>query len=188
VDAASFDTPEAEIAALRVLLAERDAALAERDARLLNATLEIEKLRIQLAALRRERYGRSSEKLDAEIGQLEMLIGDLEEDQAQGEAAAEQARWAKGKPEKPRRPALRRPLPEHLPRETLVHEPAPACRCGCTDIARLTRIGEDVTEVLDSAYCCPPQSRGRSVKSICLTSPATSFRNASMVAGSSGNR
>jgi transposase len=149
VDAASFNTPGAEIAALRALLADRDAALAERDARLLNATLEIEKLRIQLAALRRERYGRSSEKLDAEIGQLEMLIGDLEEDQAHGEAAAEGARRAKGKPDQPRRPALRRPLPGHLPRETVVHEPAPACRCGCTDPARLTRIGEDVTEVLE---------------------------------------
>ena len=147
MDAASFDTPGAEIAALRALLVERDAALAERDARLLNATLEIEKLKVQLAALRRERYGRSSEKLDAEIGQLEMLIGDLEEGEAQGEA--ERARRAKGKPDQPRRPALRRPLPGHLPRETVVHEPAPACRCGCTDPSRLTRIGEDVTEVLE---------------------------------------
>ncbi len=65
MDAASFDTPEAEIAAMRALLAERDAAIAERDARLLNASLEIEKLKVQLAALRRDRYGRSSEKLDA---------------------------------------------------------------------------------------------------------------------------
>ena len=156
MDAASFDTPGAEIAALRALLAERDAALAERDAALAerdallrNAGLEIERLKVQLAAPRRERYGRSSEKLDAEIGQLEMLIGDLEEDQAQGEAAAEGARRAKGKPDQPRRPALRRPLPGHLPRETVVHEPAPACRCGCTDPSRLTRIGEDVTEVLE---------------------------------------
>ena len=53
MDAASFDTPEAEIAALRALLA-------ERDARLLNASLEIEKLKVQLAALRRDHYGRSS--------------------------------------------------------------------------------------------------------------------------------
>lgn len=70
---------EAEIPALRMALAEREAALAERDARLLNALLVIEKLKVQLATLRRDRYGRSSEKRDAEIGQLEMLIGDLEE-------------------------------------------------------------------------------------------------------------
>jgi transposase len=130
-------------------LVERDAALAERDAHLLNARLEIEKLKVQLAALRRDRYGKSSERLAAEIGQLEMLIGDLEEDAAAGEAAAEAARRVRGKPDKPRRPALRRPLPEHLPRETIVHEPVLACRCGCTDPARLTRLGEDVTEVLE---------------------------------------
>ena len=161
----SHATPEAEIAALRAVLAERDAAvvardtalaerdalLAERDARLLNASLEIEKLRVQLAVLRRERYGRSSERLDAEIGQLEMLIGDLEEDTAAGNAAAEEKQKARGEDgeRRQRRPALRRPLPEHLPRETVVHEPVPACRCGCTDLSRLTRLGEDVTEILE---------------------------------------
>lgn len=146
--AASFDTPDAEIAALRALLAERDAVLAERDAALRNATFEIEKLKSQLATLRRDRYGKSSEKLAAEIGQLEMLIGDAEEDQAQAAAAAEKAR-AKGQSGNPRRPALRKPLPEHLPRETILHEPVFACRCGCTDPKRLTKLGEDVTEVLE---------------------------------------
>jgi transposase len=139
---------DAAIAERDAALAERDAALAERDADLLSARLEIEKLKVQLAALRRDRYGRSSERLSAEIGQLEMRIGDLEEDQAEREAASECCR-AKGKPTTPRRPALRRPLPAHLPRETIVHEPVLACRCGCTDPARLTCLGEDVTEVLE---------------------------------------
>lgn len=145
--AASSDTPDAEIAALRALLAERDAVLAERNVELRNATFEIEKLKVQLATLRRDRYGKSSEKLAAEIGQLEMLIGDAEEDQAQAAAGAE-AR-TKGQPGNQRRPALRKPLPEHLPRETVLHEPVFACRCGCTDPKRLTRLGEDVTEVLE---------------------------------------
>jgi transposase len=141
---------DAAIAARDAALAERDAALAERDADLLSARLEIEKLKVQLAALRRERYGRSSERLAAEIGQLEMLIGDLEEDAAEREAAAaEKQRRARGQSDKPRKPALRRPLPEHLPRETVRHEPVLACRCGCTDPARLTCLGEDVTEVLE---------------------------------------
>jgi transposase len=133
------------------LIAERDAALVERDAALLNARLEIEKLKIQLAALRRDRYGKSSERLAGEIGQLEMLIGDLEEDAAEREAAAEteRQRRARGRSDKPRKPALRRPLPEHLPRETVVHEPVLACRCGCTDPKRLTCLGEEVTEVLE---------------------------------------
>ena len=46
-------------------------------------TLHIEKLKAQLALLRRARYGRSSEKLDREIEQLELLIGDLEEGKAE---------------------------------------------------------------------------------------------------------
>ncbi|MFZ4411081.1 MAG: IS66 family transposase, partial [Paracraurococcus sp.] len=144
---ASFASPDAEIAALRALLAERDAALAERDARLLNSRLEIEKLKIQLARARREQYGHSSERLTAEIGQLEMLIGDLEEDQAQVDAATKQR--SQPPQDRPCQRPIRKPLPEHLPRETIVHEPVLACRCGCTDPARLTRLGEDVTEVLE---------------------------------------
>jgi transposase len=154
LDRAAFPDDAARLRALLAerddAIAERDAALAERDAALLNARLEIEKLKVQLAALRRERYGKSSERLAAEIGQLEMLIGDLEEDQAERDtAAAEKERRTRGKPDKPRQPALRRPLPEHLPRETIVHEPVLACHCGCTDPARLTRLGEAVTEVLE---------------------------------------
>ena len=139
---------DAAIAARDAALAERDAARAERDADLLSARLEIEKLKAQLAALRRDRYGKSSERLAAEVGQLEMRIGDLEEDAAEREAAAKPRR-VNGTSDKPRKPALRRPLPEHLPRETVLHEPVLACRCGCTDPARLTRLGEDVTEVLE---------------------------------------
>jgi transposase len=153
LDSAAFPDDAADLHALLAqrdaVIAERDAALAERDAHLLNARYEIEKLKVQLAALRRERFGKSSERLVAEIGQLEMLIGDLEEDQAEREAAAEKARRTRGKSDTPRQPAVRRPLPEHLPRETIVHEPVLACRCGCTDPARLTRLGEAVTEVLE---------------------------------------
>ena len=40
--------------------------------------LMIEKLRAQLAVLRRARFGRKSEKLDAQVEQLELLIADIE--------------------------------------------------------------------------------------------------------------
>jgi transposase len=153
LDSAAFPDDAAHLRALLAerdaAIAERNAALAERDAALLHARFEIEKLKVQLAALRRERYGKSSERLAAEIGQLEMLIGDLEEDGAEREAAAEKARRARGTSDRPRQPALRRPLPKHLPRETVTHEPVLACHCGCTDPARLTRLGESVTEVLE---------------------------------------
>ena len=48
---------------------------------------------------------------------------------------------------KRRKPAVRQPLPEHLPRETIELEPEITCDC-CQP--RLTRIGEDVTEVLET--------------------------------------
>jgi hypothetical protein len=47
-------------------------------------TLFIEKLKMQLAVLRR---GRSSEKLDQEVEQLELLIGDIEETGSSGIAS-----------------------------------------------------------------------------------------------------
>ncbi len=50
--------------------------------------LMIEKLRAQLAVLRRARFGRSSEKLEAQVEQLELLIDDLEEGAAETLARA----------------------------------------------------------------------------------------------------
>ena len=45
-------------------------------------TLLVEKLKHQPAVLRRARFGRPSEKLDAQVEQLELLIGDIEESAA----------------------------------------------------------------------------------------------------------
>ena len=136
-------TPADELAALRRVVTERDAELATVRARLGRAAIEIEHLRAQLAALRRARYGRSSEKLDQSIAQLELRLEDLEEGEAERVAAQPARQRCEARP---RQPALRKPLPAHLPRETVVHEPE--ILCGCTD-PRLVRMGEDVTEVLE---------------------------------------
>jgi len=145
-----------EIATLREMVAQRDAKLAELTAievQLKTAKLEIERLKLQLASLRRQRYGRSSEKLDREIAQLEMRLEDLEENL--GEQIAAQETRPKREPKgatafKPRpKPAGRKPLPAHLPREVVVHEPEVRCTCGNCDPARLVRIGETKTEVLE---------------------------------------
>jgi transposase len=72
-----IESLQQENAALRRLLAERDAELAELavfEARLKAVLLEIENMKMQLAVLRRQRYGRSSEKLDSEIAQLELKL------------------------------------------------------------------------------------------------------------------
>jgi transposase len=103
---------------------------------------EIEHLRLLIAKLRRLQFGRSSEKLDARVGQLELLVEELEANCATREARAPQAT---AKPEQKVRPA-RRPLPERLPREIVEHTPACTCPdCGAT----MKRIGEDVAEVLE---------------------------------------
>ena len=103
-----------------------------------------------LAKLRRQRYGQSSEKLDAEIHQLELWVDDAEIALATdaAKAAGEAQAPSQQQPSKPpRKPAVRKPLPDHLPREVVVLEPTFTCRCG--DPSCRTKIREDVTEVLE---------------------------------------
>ncbi|MGH7022553.1 MAG: IS66 family transposase [Caulobacteraceae bacterium] len=130
----SSDLP-ADPDALRALAASLRAELKARD-------LIIEQLKAQLAALRRARFGRSSEKLEREIEQLELVLGDLEEGQG---ARAERA--GQRPPPEPLERPRRAPLPPHLPRETVRHEPAAACpACGGT---RFSCISQDEREVLE---------------------------------------
>jgi transposase len=135
-------------AGLQAELARKELEIAANAAEIHAKTLHIEKLKMQLAALRRARFGRSSEKLEGEIEQLELLIGELEINQAEAEsrAAADPARRDPAKA-RPRQPAVRRPLPAHLPRETVTH--APPCTCpGCGGTV-FSRIGQDEREVLE---------------------------------------
>jgi transposase len=98
-------------------------------------TLHIEKLKAQLATLRRARFGQSSEKLDRQIDWLELAIGDIEEAEAANEARQEAAVAAPpGSPARQPRAGNRRPLPDHLPRETVAH--AGACARSATRSAR----------------------------------------------------
>jgi transposase len=136
---------------LQAELARKDIELAANAAEIHAKTLHIEKLKMQLAVLRRARFGRSSEKLDRDIEQLELLIGELEEDVAAQDARAndDAAKADPSSPAKPRprKQPVRKPLPEHLPRETVTHEPACTCPgCGGTTFSR---IGEDEREVLE---------------------------------------
>ncbi len=111
-------------------------------------TLHIEKLKAQLALLRRAHYGRSSEKLDHDIEQMELLIGDLEEGEAQSDERTEAAKPASfGSENLECLQPVRKPLPDHLPRERIEHPAASVCpSCGS---AHLTRIGTDEREVLE---------------------------------------
>ena len=102
----------------------------------------VEKLTHEMAVLKRLRFAAKSESyspeqrslLDEAIDADSAAIED-EIDGAQGDPAARDKRQAK-----------RQPLPAHLPRREVRHEPTDTnCRCGCA----MKRIGEDVAEKLD---------------------------------------
>src|SRR5436853_7496390 len=69
---------------VRALFAERNLAFEA----LKFKTLELEKLKMQLHKLRRQQFGRSSERLAREIGQLELAIEEIEASQTAGAPAA----------------------------------------------------------------------------------------------------
>ena len=109
-------------------------------------TLLIEKLKMQLSILRRARFGRLSEKLDRDIEQLELLIGDIEESEAERQARTE-ASDGGASSSTPKKPSVRAPLPDRLPLETIVHDAPCVCpTCGGT---KFGRIGTDEREVLE---------------------------------------
>jgi transposase len=127
-----------DAAALRALVVEQHAKLISRDT-------EIEHLKLLILKLRRMQFGRKSEKLDHQIEQLELRLEDLESGPAQSglpqrEAASDAIPPAKNRP-------VRRPLPEHLPREIQTHVPRhTVCpECG----GALRQLGEDVSEILE---------------------------------------
>src|SRR3979490_3115125 len=104
-------------AMLRAERAARLTAEAEAHAR----TLLIEKLKLTIKKLRHEQFGQSSER-GALLDQLELQLADLEENAAKAETPPQIAAAEKiTVPSFGRRKPARRPLPEHLPRERLVH-------------------------------------------------------------------
>jgi hypothetical protein len=113
---------------------------------------EIEHLKFIIAKFRRMQFGRRSEQMDDTITQLELALEELEcvraeqpsdEPTEQDETTEPTAGPA---PEAPAAPK-RKPLPEHLPRDTVEHLPA---ECTCPDCGgTLKPLGEDVAEVLE---------------------------------------
>ena len=166
-----------DIESLRRLVIEQQALLLSRD-------VEIEKLKIELARLRRLRYGRSSEKLDERIAQLELVLEELEASEAQLAPLKASLEIRDTAPPSP--PPARQPLPEHLPRESVTHQPLCTCpECGGT----LRPLGEDVSEILEYVpgrfrvirHVRPKLSCGRC--STIVQSPAPSRPIAKGVAG-----
>src|SRR5215472_13744815 len=128
-----------------LLLAEHQERIATHQ-QLLRREIEIEHLKLLLSQLRRMQFGHKSEKLERQIEQLELRLEDLQQAQA-----AEQTTHSIPSPElsptiAKAKPA-RRPLPEHLPRQTQTHVPP---HSACPDCGgELRKLSEDVSEMLE---------------------------------------
>ena len=111
-------------------------------------TLEIEKLKFQIAKLRRMQFGRSSERVTRQIEQLELRLEELEAGEA--EAISQAASEDQPLPIRQRSQPKRKKLPDHLPRQEVVHEPEHDGACTCPACGgAMAKLGEDITEVLD---------------------------------------
>jgi len=138
-------------AAHAMIVAERTARL-EAEAKLANARAEaalIAYYKLEIEKLRRQLYGTRSERKARLLEQMELALEELETTATEDELAAEQAaaRTQTVKSFQRKRPA-RKPFPEHLPRERVVI-PAPAS-CPCCGSTKLSKLGEDVTETLET--------------------------------------
>jgi len=106
-------------------------------------------LRLEIEKLKRELYGQRSERKARLLNQLELRLEELEATASEDELAAEQAAakttqvnaFTRAKPRA-------KPFPEHLPRERVVL-PGPTV-CPCCGSGKLSKLGETVTETLES--------------------------------------
>ena len=90
----------------------------------------------------------SSERRARLIDQLELQLEELETAATEDAMAAEQATEKTGTVRAfTRRHPVRKPFPDHLPRERVVVEAPAACTCCGSD--RLVKMGEDITETLE---------------------------------------
>ena len=132
-------------------------------AMVLERDLLIEKLKLQIARMKRARFGASSERLDTQIVQLELIVEDLEStlsahatDATTQTSPSDDAATSKAAAATPTTPASRT-LPEHLLRERVLYEPKhhghASAACGCkhcgADEQHLTELGTDESEVLE---------------------------------------
>ena len=78
---------------------------------------------------------------------MELQLEEAEADATEDELAAEQTKRATLMTSLARKRPTPKPFPDHLPRERVVI-PAPAT-CPCCGSAKLSRLGEDITETLE---------------------------------------
>jgi transposase len=129
------DLNQLDPAALKALILSQHEQLLSRDS-------EIEHLKLLIAKLRRMQFGRKSEKLDRQIEQLELRLDELQATQSENIAASHTRAGVAPVASVTVKP-VRRPLPDHLPREVRKYLPKQAA---CPDCGgELKHLGEDVS-------------------------------------------
>lgn len=130
---AEATTAKAEAASAKALVSHSEALIA--------------RLKLEIDKVRRELYGSRSERTARLLEQMELQLEELEADAGEDELAAEIAAKASAVKAFERRRPSRRPFPEHLPRERVVI--AAPTNCACCGSAKLSKLGEDITETLE---------------------------------------
>ncbi|RXH25473.1 hypothetical protein XH84_31420 [Bradyrhizobium nanningense] len=139
------------ILAERAARLEAEAVAASAKAEAANAKAAealISYLKLEIEKLRRQIYGSRSERKARLLEQMELQLEELEATATEDELAAERAaaRTQTVKSFQRKRP-VRKPFPDHLPRERIVV--AAPQSCPCCGSSKLSNLGEDITETLE---------------------------------------
>ncbi len=136
----------------RRVAAEAEAATAKAEAASAKALVShsealIARLKLEIEKVRRDLYGSRSERKARLLEQMELQLEELEADAGEDELDAEIAARASMVRAFERKRPSRKPFPEHLPRERVVI--AAPVSCPCCGSAKLSKLGEDITETLE---------------------------------------
>jgi transposase len=171
IDTADLDQLDAQQLREMVLSLRRGAAadkleIERRDHEIAFKQTAIDKLTHEMAVLKRLKFAAKSEAFNAE--QKSLLEETIDADLAAMERELEDLATVPAVQREKQQPK-RQPLPAHLPRREIRHEPeSTTCACGCT----LQRIGEDVAEKLDyrpGVFSVERHVRGKWVCTKCET-------------------
>ena len=138
---------KAAVVAARAEAAEEKARAVAAAAELAQGRALIAHLNLEIEKLRRTIYGPRSERTARLLDQLELQLEEAEADATEDELAAEQAKRSTSVKAFERKRPMRKPFPDHLPRERVVI-PAPES-CPCCGSAKLSKLGEDITETIE---------------------------------------
>jgi transposase len=151
----STDSLPDDIETLKRLVQAREAELAQARAEAANARAEVSSAealiahqQLIIAKFKRSLFGPRNERKARLIDQMELELEEMEAAASEDELAAEKAAAPTPVRSFSRRKPARKPFPAHLPRERVI-VPGPTT-CACCGSGRLAKLGEDVTERLET--------------------------------------